>query len=157
VTVLLVRHAQAGRRDAWKRDDRLRPLSGKGQRQAKALGVELADYVADVTSRLHVLSSPYTRCRETVLPLAAGLGVAVADREELAEGHGRDAIRLMAEIAGGTAVVCTHGDVVGEVLAWLAGRGIDLGPRPQWPKASTWVLETRKGIYRAAHYLPPPL
>ncbi|HWW43892.1 MAG TPA: phosphoglycerate mutase family protein [Acidimicrobiia bacterium] len=156
MTVLLVRHAQAGRRDAWKRDDRLRPLSSKGHHQAKALAVELADYVADAGPRLQVLASPFTRCRESVLPLAAALNVAVSDREELAEGGGRDGIRLMAEVAGGSAVVCTHGDVVGDVLAWLAGRGIDLGPSPQWPKASTWVLETRKGIYRAAHYLPPP-
>ena len=157
MTVLLVRHAQAGRRDAWKRDDRLRPLSGKGHRQAKALAVELADYVADAGPRLAILASPFTRCRETVLPLAAALNIEVSDREELAEGRGQDACRLMAEVAGGPAVVCTHGDVVGEALAWLAGRGIDLGPRPQWPKASAWVLETRRGIYRAAHYLPPPL
>jgi 8-oxo-dGTP diphosphatase len=155
--VLLVRHAQAGRRDAWKGDDRLRPLSGKGHRQAKALAVELADYVADAGQRLQVLSSPFTRCHDTVAPLATALGVSVTDVEELAEGRGRDALRLLAEVAGRPTVICTHGDVIGEALAWLAGRGIDLGPRPQWPKASTWVLETRKGIYWAAHYLPPPL
>ena len=154
--MLLVRHAQAGRRDAWKADDRLRPLSSKGHRQAKALAVELADYVADAGPQLQVLSSPYTRCRESVMPLAAALSVTVTDQEELAEGSGREATRLLAEAASRPTVVCTHGDVVGEVLAWLASRGIDLGPRPQCPKASTWVLETRKGIYRAAHYLPPP-
>ena len=37
VTVFLVRHARAGRRDRWVGDDRLRPLSKKGRAQAAAL------------------------------------------------------------------------------------------------------------------------
>jgi 8-oxo-dGTP diphosphatase len=156
VTVLLVRHAQAGRREAWKHDDRLRPLSTKGQRQAKALAVDLVDYVSDGGDRVVVLSSPYTRCRDTVAPLAAALGVTVTSTPELAEGGGRAARRLITNLADQPAVVCTHGDVVCEVLDWLDGQGIDLGPHPQWAKASTWVLDVRKGAFRAAHYLPPP-
>ena len=156
MTVLLVRHAQAGRREAWKGDDRLRPLSNKGQSQAKAVAVELVDFVSDAGERLLVLSSPYTRCRETVAPLAAALGVHVTESPELAEGGGRAARRLITDLVDQAAVVCTHGDVIGEVLGWLKDQGVDLGPHPEWAKASTWVLDARKGVFRAAHYLPPP-
>jgi 8-oxo-dGTP diphosphatase len=38
----LVRHAKAGRRSAYTGDDRMRPLSGPGRRQAKAIGKRLA-------------------------------------------------------------------------------------------------------------------
>ena len=38
VPLLLVRHGRAGNRSKWKRDDRLRPLSRRGLRQAKDLG-----------------------------------------------------------------------------------------------------------------------
>jgi broad specificity phosphatase PhoE len=156
VTVLLVRHAQAGRREAWKGDDRLRPLSSKGQNQAKALAVELSDFVSDGGDRLLVVSSPYTRCRETVAPLAAALGVGVSEAPELAEGGGRAARRLITDLVDRPAVVCTHGDVIGEVLSWLKDQGVDLGPHPDWAKASTWILDARKSAFRAAHYLPPP-
>ena len=156
MTVLLVRHAHAGRREPWKGDDFLRPLSGKGQRQAKALAVELADFVADAGRDVRILSSPYTRCRETIVPLAAALKVSVGDADSLREGRGGEAIALVSELARGTGVVCTHGDVVVAVLEWLEEQGVDVGPRPLFPKASTWVLEARKGVYRAAHYLPPP-
>ena len=37
MTVYLVRHAKAGDRDSWREDDRLRPLSGRGRLQARAL------------------------------------------------------------------------------------------------------------------------
>ena len=38
----LVRHAKAGDRAAWKGDDRLRPLSKEGRRQADSLARLLA-------------------------------------------------------------------------------------------------------------------
>lgn len=156
MTVLLVRHAQAGRREAWKGDDRLRPLSSKGHRQAKALAVELVDFVSDAGTSVLVASSPYARCWETVAPVAAALGVSVTDTPELAEGGGRAARRLITDLVDQPAVVCTHGDVIAEVLGWLKDQGVDLGPHPEWAKASTWVLDVRKGAFRAAHYLAPP-
>ena len=65
VTIYLIRHAKAGDRDTWLDDDRLRPLSGRGHRQARLLIDVLEDATFD-----RVLSSPFVRCMETVVPIA---------------------------------------------------------------------------------------
>ena len=50
----LVRHAKAGDRTAWKGDDRLRPLSKEGRRQADSLARKLARLTTG-----QIVSSPY--------------------------------------------------------------------------------------------------
>ena len=66
MTVILLRHASAGDRDGWDGDDRLRPLDEKGCREAETLVEELRRFTVR-----RVVSSPYTRCVQTVEPLAA--------------------------------------------------------------------------------------
>jgi phosphohistidine phosphatase SixA len=89
-----------------------------------------------------VLTSPYTRCRQSVEPLAAALGLPVEERPELAEGSTRAEVGALAkELGAATAVLCTHGDIIDDVL----------GEEPE--KGSTWVLDGDLG--RRA-YLPPP-
>jgi len=110
VTSVLVRHASAGKRADWGRDDRLRPLDARGRRQAAAL-VELLRVVAV----RRVVSSPYVRCLETVEPLAAALGLAIEEDDSLAEGAGTAASALLAEVG---LVACTHGDVAEELLGY---------------------------------------
>jgi phosphohistidine phosphatase SixA len=124
MTVLLVRHATAGHRTEGT-DDQLRPLDDRGRRQAEGLVDALADY--DIR---HVLTSPAVRCRQTVEPLAGSLGLPVAERQELAEGSTvEDVLGLVSSLNGETAVLCTHGDVVGELLGEESKKG------------STWVLD----------------
>jgi len=53
----VVRHAKAGDRSDWSGDDRLRPLTKSGQRQAEALADMLEGEPID-----RVLSSGYLRC-----------------------------------------------------------------------------------------------
>jgi len=114
MSVILLRHASAGDRDAWVGDDRARPLDADGRAQAAALRGAL-----HVT---RVASSPYVRCVETVEPLAASLGLEVELDERLAEGGSRaGALALLAELDGG--VACTHGDIVEAVL----GEPLDKG------------------------------
>ncbi len=72
MALLLVRHANAGRRSAYKGDDRLRPLSPRGRARASELVPLLAPYRPQ-----RILSSPYVRCCETVQPLAEALGLPV--------------------------------------------------------------------------------
>jgi len=153
MTIYLVRHAKAGDRSAWDGDDRLRPLSSRGQLQARELIPLLGAAHFE-----RVLSSPYVRCMETVVPLAATRGVAVEPSDALAEGASLDeALSLVRKHANAGAVMCTHGDVMPMLLQHFAERGIDIGPTPQWPKGCTWVLDTDDaGEVRAAAYLPPP-
>ena len=53
-------------------------------------------------------------------------------------------------------VLCTHGELIGQVFDRLIGDGLDLPGRPRWPKGSTWVLDRHGGArVAAASYLEP--
>jgi 8-oxo-dGTP diphosphatase len=143
MSVLLVRHAKAADRDGWEGPDDMRPLTGKGQRQAEGLVATLADF--DV---VRILSSPYLRCTQTVAPLAAARRLPVEPCDDLAEGAGHAALALVRGLVSAPRdiVLCTHGDVVEEVLDGLGVR------RSGWTaKGATWVLGDEQ-----ARCLPPP-
>jgi 8-oxo-dGTP diphosphatase len=151
VTLLLIRHAQAGSRKDWDGDDRIRPLSPNGRRQAAALVEQLEPWAPS-----RILSSPYRRCIETVKPLADELGLKVEVVAELAEGAGPDAVRLVRSLKDSHVALCTHGDVIPEILVALADEDrVDLGPAPRQAKGSTWVLGSKKGRFVEATYVPP--
>ena len=123
----------------------------KGRRQADGLVSALAGW-----SPQRVLSSPYTRCVQTVEPLAAELGLKVEAVEELAEGNGSLALALIRALADEKVALCTHGDIIPDVLVALADEDrLDLGPRPRQAKGSVWILEARGARFRRAAYLPP--
>jgi broad specificity phosphatase PhoE len=147
----VVRHAVAGERKRWKGPDEERPLSPKGRRQAEAL--------ADLLAREpvgRIWSSPALRCRQTVEPLAARLGLPVEAAPELAEGTGATGVLKLARNADTTSVMCTHGDVLDALLDHLMSEGLDLGKKPRCAKGATWVLDVRRGKVVAARYLPAP-
>lgn len=143
MSVLLVRHAKAGDRETWDAPDDLRPISAKGQAQAGALVDLLAGYEID-----RVLSSPYLRCTQTVAPLAAARGLTVEPCDDLAEGEGRAGVALARSLVSepGYTVLCSHGDVVEEVLDAL---GVERDGSTR--KGATWVLEEP-----GARHLPAP-
>lgn len=150
--ILLVRHGEAGSRSTWEGPDMQRPLTGAGHAQAQALA-----HILDKFAPKRLLSSPYTRCVQTLEPLAMVLGVDVEPVEELAEGRGYEAFELLREVAASDAALCTHGDVIPEILQTLAvDDGLDLGPNPRQAKGSTWVLESAGRRFIAASYLPAP-
>ncbi len=153
MTVYLVRHAKAGERNVWEGDDELRPLSGRGHLQTRGLLDVLEDAEFD-----RLLSSPYVRCMETVVPLSGRRGIAIEPVDALAEGAQLDdALALVRKHAAGGAVFCTHGDVIPMLLDYYGRHGVDIGVAPQWPKGSTWALDTdATGEVISARYLPPP-
>ncbi len=150
MTVYLVRHAKAGSRKAWTGDDELRPLSKAGKAQARALAKRLAG--EGIT---RVFSSPYVRCRQSVEPLAERIGVPVEPSDALREGASlADSLRLVEKVAGENAVLCTHGDVLGNLLLHFADLGIDL-ETDRIEKGSVWALEFADDEVRSATYIPP--
>jgi phosphohistidine phosphatase SixA len=138
MALLLVRHANAGRRSAYKGDDHERPLSPRGRERALELVPLLARYRPQ-----RILSSPFVRCCETVQPLAEALSLPVESVGELAEGRGAEAVELLMRMAGESAVLCTHGDVAADVLGALVPE-----PRSGVPsvrklqKGEVWVIQS---------------
>ena len=151
MTVYVVRHAKAGSRRNWSGDDVLRPLSKPGRRQAEAIADMLA--AAGIT---RVVSSPYVRCVETVEPLATQLGLSVDVSDALTEGApSSEAVALLDKLTREDAVLCSHGDVIGDLLVHLADQGLRLDDS-RLEKGSTWVLECSDGRVTAAGYVPAP-
>lgn len=149
--VLLIRHANAGARREWDGPDLQRPLSPKGRRQAAAL-VELVKPWLPA----RILSSPATRCVQTVEPLARVLRLRIEIVDELAEGADVKAVELVRSLAGKRVALCTHGDVIPDVLVALVDEDrLDLGPAPRQAKGSVWVLDAKHGKFVKARYIPP--
>jgi 8-oxo-dGTP diphosphatase len=147
-----VRHAKAGSRSHWVGDDRLRPLSKKGLKQAQELVEVFEQYrISDV------FSSPYLRCVQTVEPLASARRVTVQETPALAEGSGfENTLRFAIDHELDNAVLCTHGDVVWELVEYLVERRIVKPSQQGFDKASTWLVELEAGVAKSAQYIPAP-
>jgi broad specificity phosphatase PhoE len=151
VTIYLVRHARAGSRQRWKQDDALRPLSKVGRAQAVGIARTLSERHVD-----RIVSSPFARCVQTVEPLATKLGIAIETSDALAEGAPLpQALRLVEKVLDQDVVLCTHGDVIRELLDHFAHHGVKLRD-DRMEKGSIWVLDVEHGEVTRAHYLPPP-
>ena len=148
----LVRHGKAGSRSDFRGDDRLRPLSSSGYRQAQALADTLLE--AGVKS---LISSPFLRCIETLQPTAQAIGVTVAIDGRLAEGRGGFEVVELIETLPDSTALCSHGDVIPETIAALQRRGCQITSAPDWRKASVWVLDRdADGEITTASAWPPP-
>ncbi len=153
VHVFVVRHGRAGSRSRWKGDDRDRPLTKSGIRQAEGV----ADLLVPAAPT-RILSSPYLRCEQTVAPLGRRVGVDVEIIPALTEGAWwPDALRLVTE-AKKPLVLCSHGDVIGDLVRAIAEQTpVKLGSDgPALAKASVWAIEVTAGEVTAVRYLPPP-
>ena len=150
--LFVVRHADAGSRSDHDGPDVERPLSKRGRRQAEGIRDQLAD--AGIT---RLVASPYLRCVQTLEPLGHRLGLAVESDKRLAEGQGAGgALELADELRKASAAVCSHGDVIPDLLEVLVGQGIRLSDELRWQKASTWVLTWNGHDLVKGRYLAPP-
>ena len=150
--LMLVRHAHALSRGDWEGDDAQRELSKRGRKQSQLLAARLLEL-----EPVRILSSPYVRCLDTVGPLARALGVRVEVEDRLAEGSGQPAVELVRSLSDEDVVLCSHGDVIPDVLAAVAHEDrVDLGPAPRVEKASVWLLYGEGGRFHSASYLTPP-
>jgi 8-oxo-(d)GTP phosphatase len=159
-TVLLVRHAKAGKREAWTGPDIARPLSPAGRRQAEALRRVLPLFGAN---RMHC--APPVRCEQTIAALAQDLGRTVVHEPLLGEQeYSADPEagmrRLLEIVAGdGVPVVCSQGGVIPHLISALAKEsGLELPEVPS-KKGSFWVLSFVRAGPRlvGADYFPSPL
>jgi 8-oxo-dGTP diphosphatase len=159
-TVILVRHAHAGQRDAFVGADSKRPLDRRGRKQAAELVRCLAAF-----GPATVAAAPLERCRQTVAPLAEALRVPVTDEPSFSEAeyqHDPAAARrhtvelALAGADGGPTVVCSQGGVIPGVIKSLASRDALAIPTTTTPKGAYWVLSfDDKRIRQADRYLLP--
>jgi 8-oxo-dGTP diphosphatase len=152
VTLYIVRHAKAGVRSSWNGEDAERPLSATGWKQAHKVGKRIAAAGAST-----LVASPYTRCIQTLEPLAVRLGLDVSRDDRLLEGTPFEKVlELLDELPDG-GVICTHGDVIPDVVNALVRRGLHVRSRADWRKASVWAIHrSAKGRYSRAVVWPPP-
>ena len=151
MSLFLVRHAKAGKRSQWADDDSLRPLVAEGVRQSEV--------IAEAIAPLHptaLFSSPFLRCVQTLEPLGKAVGLPVVAHQLLAEGVDFiGTVDWMHTLADG-AVMCSHGDVIPEVIDALERRGMEVSGFRESRKGSVWVLERRDNAFIGGHAWPPP-
>lgn len=156
-TVLIVRHATAGRKARYHGDDTKRPLDRKGRAQAKSLVPQLSAFGASV-----LYAAERSRCIQTIEPLAEKLGLPIAVEPTLTEEAYRDdpkaAQERILEIAalGGTPAVCSQGRVIPYLIDWWCARDGVKPDKSRNRKGSTWVLSLAGGRLIAADHLPSP-
>ena len=158
MTILLVRHGSAGDPYRWSGDDVDRPLDAAGATQAIRLDGAVSEMGLQV---VRVLSSRATRCLQTVEPLSERHGVPAEVEDDLFEGAADHTTRLVRDLAGtaedGTlTILCSHSDVIPEVIRDLATDGVGLSGGRGCAYASIWELTTSNGRVMHAHYRSTP-
>ncbi|GAA1998269.1 NUDIX hydrolase [Catenulispora subtropica] len=143
VPVLLLRHGEALPRKRWDGTEPERPLTERGREEAEALVPALAAY-GDAA----LVSSPFARCLETVLPASRAFGVEIETERALAEDAepeaGRAWLRQVLK-AGRPVVACTHRPVLPELLGETPlGQAVRAGRRAL-ATGEAWVLHAREG------------
>jgi phosphohistidine phosphatase len=123
--LILVRHAHSDPGEP----DELRPLSGRGREEGRALGERLAAERPDL-----VLSSPLLRARETGAAIAKAAGVELRIDERLAPGAAAEDVLAAVEGAGETIVTVGHQPDCSEIALALTGAD------PGFPTAGSYEL-----------------
>ena len=151
MTIYIVRHAKAGKRSEWHDDDDLRPLSKTGWKQAELVAEQLKKL--SITS---LISSPATRCVQTLEPLAQLTKLKLEiDKRLLEHGDVADMLEIAEEVEDST-VLWSHGDMIPELIKTLERRGMKIESKPDWRKASVWVIERTNRGFKSATAWPPP-
>ncbi|PQP18372.1 SixA phosphatase family protein [Rhodococcus opacus] len=150
--LVLVRHSHAGEKKLWHGPDAERPLSPLGHEQAHGFvaaldGIEIAS----------LFSSPTTRCRQTLFPLAEARGLPVHDHPLLAPDASPD--ELFAVLHGpdaDRAIFCTHGEVLNALAEFARSRGVpDVPPSGATAKGGAWFVDCGAGPSPTLRYLAP--
>ena len=145
--ILLVRHADAGKRDRGPRPDSARPLSERGRAEAVGLIEGLEGFPIDA-----MFTSYAARCLQTVTPVATARKRVPQLAIELWEESGPAEVRaLLRDRPEGTSLLCSHRPIVATILRTLMGENHPL----VLEKGSTWVLDFAGGELVTDNYLSP--
>ena len=158
--LFVVRHGKAGDRRSGRRSRRRdAPLSGQpgGCRPTASPSRLAGEQVSAACGR-----SPAVRCIQTLEPLApgsAGLGI---ETTSVVRGIAVRGGVWRAARAPRRAVICSHGDVIPDLVSALVRRGMELTTEPDWRKASVGARRPRRRapdgdpVFTTAAAEPPP-
>ena len=151
MALFLVRHAKAGSRSGWVGPDEARPLSKGGREQAENMARTLAERPVR-----RILSSPYTRCVETVGPLATKLGLPVEEVRRWPRAAPADRSSSCWRRSPTTA--CCAATATSSPRSSTPSRpgGMALEGEPDYRKGATWVIERDGDEFMRARATPPP-
>jgi 8-oxo-dGTP pyrophosphatase MutT (NUDIX family) len=148
--LLLVRGAEMTKRDEWDPAAGSRPLAPAGEQAAESLASLGAMFDIE-----RIVSAPSSRCAATVAELARRESLEVERSEYLSGGSLAATLDLVARARGTGTVLCTHEDVMADVLTHLIQRDRTvLTKRFRVRKGSAWVLTGNRTRYHSAYYLP---
>ncbi|HEY8479390.1 MAG TPA: NUDIX domain-containing protein, partial [Spirillospora sp.] len=147
--LVILRHASAGEKSTWEDADELRPLDAAGRAQAGVLAGLLHAY-----GPARVVSSATARCLETVLPYARRVGASIETDAAFTVGdttEGKATDRLLSLVEDGVpAIVCTHGEVVSELVTALCKEMGEQAPDdPGLRKSEFWAAHLADGSMAA--------
>jgi 8-oxo-(d)GTP phosphatase len=160
VPTVVLRHAKALSRSEWSRPDPERPLTDKGHEHAERIGhVLLTAYPV-----LRVVTSPWLRCAQTVVPYATLADTPVHEERLLGEEEFEDehakALAAVDDLLDTLEplLLCSHGNVTADLAerAALASRkGVRLPAEPLAKGAFVVVHRDLKGRAVAAEVHRP--
>jgi broad specificity phosphatase PhoE len=149
--IYLVRHAHAGDRGPGLRD-LYRPLTDQGHQRAHDLVELFAEIDVD-----HLVSSPATRCQQTLGPLSHARGLEIAESDAIKEGADIvEAIDFLASLPGKRIVACSHGDMIPPIIEQLQGLGMTVSGRG-CERGSVWAIKRsrKRRVWTEARYIGP--
>ncbi|WP_407341912.1 SixA phosphatase family protein [Pengzhenrongella phosphoraccumulans] len=151
--MILVRHSHAESKSRWGGEESERPLSARGEMQARALVLTLA---AD--NLVGLWSSPTARCHQTLAPLAGARGLEILDHPLLAK-DANPALMLpwVLAHAGGPWAICTHGEVFETLLRVGRETGLVTARAMLTEKGAAWRVVGHQDGSTEMEYLPPAL
>lgn len=119
--VIIVRHAKAKPRSSWSAAEGERPLAATGKRQALAVCRLLEAWQPQ-----KVISSPWTRCMQTVTNYNKSTGVPIKEKSAITEAANKRSPKRAAKVVESffdkdyPIALCTHRPVLPTVLGVLA-------------------------------------
>ncbi len=161
VPLVLLRHARAVKRRRWREaghaDDGPRPLTARGQAQARGIVEPLR-----ALGPLALVSSDAERCRQTLAPYLAATGASCALELAFSEAGAaadpelaRARVAAVADAARPT-LICTHRPVLPTLMETLCQRSGFPTPTGMLAFAAFWVAHAWSGRIRAAYRVAGP-
>ena len=153
-TLIILRHTKALERGDWDGDDSLRTLNESGFAQAKSLINHLAPFAID-----EIYSSDFTRCVQTVSPLAESRGLVVSKVPSLNEATFESDPERSISFANAlkqderNILICSHNPVIPTMLRGILNTKLKNKDLIKLEPGDAWLVHRVKGEIVALDYL----